>query len=1335
MNPWDVWCDVGGTFTDCFVVSPGGERRFTKVLSSSLTKGRIRSLTSNRSLVDPARRKETEGFWKGARLFILDRCGHRVWSSLCTAHDSEEGCLHAADTLPQKVLSSPQDFSYELNANLEAPILATRMLLDCPLSKELPPLSVRLGTTRGTNALLTRRGAKTAFITTRGFRDLLLIGYQERPDLFQLVVKKREPLYAEVVEATERVAADGEILIPLDEIAIRQVLTQLRHEGFESLAISLLHGYRYPQHEARIESIAREIGFSEISSSHRVAPFIKLVGRSETTIVDAYLGPIVRDYLAKVTAQFGADTKLCVMTSSGALVDASMAGGKDSVLSGPAGGVVALTHLAKAVQIPTMIGLDMGGTSTDVCRIEGQATIDHEAVKAGVRIMTPMLAVHTVAAGGGSICSYDGVQWHVGPQSAGSDPGPACYGRGGPLTVTDLNLLAGRLVSEEFPFTLDRSAALLRLDELLVKAGIATSPENRRRVADGLRSIANEHMAAAVRKISIAQGADPRSHALVGFGGAAGQHICEIAKLLGISIVFDPPESGLLSALGMGLANVGRWTSQAVYKPIDELSDSMLESLYARMEAEGRHGLIMAGHREDMLRFERSIEMRYLRTDQALSQEYSSIDALRNDFHRLHEKRFGYRRDSSIIEVVSMRVESISPSSNSMSPILSLAQSETTVAAKDDTRFRFYASVDDSSNSIWVVHRESLLPGEKLLGPGIVLSAGSTTHIDLGWRAEILSDHTLKLTQLKESFAKISPLAHSHGRRVGGKGLWDTLESSKNSDAPIRSNNEASEQEPISDSPIAIKENAHLLANFDPMFRDILAQRIAAIADSMGTVLEQTAMSVNIKERRDFSCAVFDAQGTLIANAPHVPVHLGAMSETVKSILALFPNMQPGDCFITNDPYRGGSHLPDVTVITPVFSTSGERWFFTAGRAHHAEIGGLAPGSMSPLTKCLEEEGVIIAPRHLVRQGFDCFEELESTFRHAKYPSRNVPENLADITAQIAANRRGELMLAELVEEFSWPVVAAYLEHILEASEQKVQRWLSTFGTTTRSFRDSLDDGTIIEVKLSFDRGRLEIDFGGTGPISSGNFNANPAIVTAAVLYVVRTLIDDDLPLNGGALRPIDILIPPGVLRPFQAGVRLEDQPAVAAGNVETSQRVVDCLLGAFGVAGASQGTMNNFLLGNSKFGYYETIGGGTGATAESDGVDAVHSHMTNTRLTDPEVLESRYRVRLTRFEIRRGSGGAGLHRGGDGMLREFLMLNDFEVSLVTGRRDSNQPYGIENGKPGSSGENYRVDVNGLVIPLPAVCQLRVHAGERIGIRTPGGGGFGSPTSDTRPPS
>jgi 5-oxoprolinase (ATP-hydrolysing) len=1270
----DVWCDVGGTFTDCFVVLSDGRRLATKVLSNGVVKGRVERQEGSGCWIDKARALEPNGFWDNATIRWIDDLGQPISESRCIEHNAIDGRLRTASAIPIDRFTSirPTSFSYELIAGVEAPVLATRLLLGVPLNQSLPPLNVRLGTTRGTNALLTRRGAKTALLVTRGFRDLLQIGYQERPDLFSLHIQKREPLYDVVAEVNERLSADGAVLRSLDIAQVQSTLQELQKRGIRSIAICLMHSYRNPQHEWLVEQLARDAGFREISTSSEVAPLIKVVSRAETTVVDAYLGPVVRDYLDRVAEQFGNmnDSTLRVMTSHGGLVNRSTYRGKDCVLSGPAGGAVALTKLAFAAGYHCAIGLDMGGTSTDVCRIAGTPTIEHESIKAGVRLMTPMLAIHTVAAGGGSICTYDGVQWRVGPQSAGADPGPACYGRGGPLTVTDLNVLLGRVVPEAFPLPLNLPAARSRLTELLQQAHLMNDDSHAESLAAGLRRIANEHMAAAVKSISIAQGADPRSHALVGFGGAAGQHICEIADILKMETILDPPNAGLLSAFGMGCASISRWVARSLYQPLSTIESPSFESHFQQLEIDGLNKLAEERIDTSHVRHVRSIEMRYLGTDQPIAVHSVDDQDLEAKFATIHRQRFGYDRSGRAIEVVALRVESIAETSHPMSPILACDRVDCELPAKSHHRVFSMGAWHDG----WIVERKMLVGGHRLEGPGIVLSEGSTTVVDVGWSMEVLSDRTLRLCRTHRS---------------------------------------------------EVQESVKLI---DPILREVLAQRLAAIADSMGIVLEQTAISVNVKERRDYSCAVFAANGDLIANAPHVPVHLGAMSETVRKMIELFPAMKNGDCFITNDPYSGGSHLPDVTVITPVFSKAGERIFFTASRAHHAEIGGLAPGSMSPLTTCLEEEGVIIPAMHLVEAGQDRSEEVQRLLASARYASRSIQENMADITAQQAANRRGEGFLLELVEEYSWRVIEAYLEQIQSASEAKVKRWIETYGTQRLSFVDSMDDGTPIAACLAFDNGRLTIDLTGTGSISKSNLNANPAIVTAAVMYVVRTMIDDELPLNSGALRPIQLIIPTGLLNPFQSSRSLETQPAVAAGNVETSQRVVDCLLGALGVAGASQGTMNNLLMGNAKFGYYETIGGGSGATEQANGADAVHTHMTNTRLTDPEILESRYPVQLTCFAIRTGSGGSGRYHGGNGIHREMLLLEDLDVSLVTSRRGDHQPYGMAGGKNGLSGENYRIGLDGNFERLPATCQIKLKAGERIGLKTPGGGGFGIAT-------
>lgn len=1297
-----VWCDVGGTFTDCFVVRPDGTKHSIKVLSNGIVKGNIDRFLDGNSFID-CHRTDAIGFWANAKIRFNDATGNVIQEVQCV--DSSSG--GAIRFVPEVTNATRQSTrQYEINAGIEAPVLAARLILQIPLQVPLPDLEVRLGTTRGTNALLTRTGAKTAFLTTRGFADVLEIAYQERPDLFALNIVKRKPLYDRVIEIDERVGNDGTVLVPLDTQRVSQTLAKLKEQGIDSIAICFLHGYKFPGHEAKVAQLAEQVGFRYVRTSSRIATTIKMVSRGETTVVDAYLGPVVRDYLKNVHRQFFSDRidavsdfsespaasnvgkLLRVMTSNGGLVSHHEYMGKDSVLSGPSGGVVALTKIAQASGNGKVIGLDMGGTSTDVCRIDGQPLMEYETIKAGVRLMTPMLAIHTVAAGGGSVCRFDGVQWQVGPQSAGAMPGPACYGRGGPLTVTDLNCILGRVITDRFPFALDLNASKEALKSLWESArsesgnneqgptdsvvGQVQQPESPVELAIGLRKIANEIMAAAVRRITIAQGADPRSHVLVGFGGAAGQHLCEIADILQIETLLDPPDAGMLSALGIGLAAVSRWSTIGVYKGLDELSEREVSDHFEHLANECRSQLKHEQVDLRQLEYKKTVDLRYRGTDQPLSIPFHSFNRLHSDFEAAHRNYFGYIRPGRAVEIVAFRTEATAESTNRILPITPYSGAKP--VAKSLAKVSFYSGGELRLG--WAVDRDDLDWGTELYGPGIVVSKGSTTVIDVGWTASVLSDLTLLIKKDSQNEQSIT-----------------ALEASKSN---------------------------------DPILREVLAQRFAAIADSMGIVLEQTSISVNIKERRDFSCAVFTATGELIANAPHVPVHLGAMGETVCEIIREFPKMADGDVFITNDPYRGGSHLPDVTVVTPVFNAAGCVLFFVANRAHHAEIGGLAPGSMSPLTKVLEEEGVIIPPTYLCKSGVDQSDAIRKRLSSAKYPSRSVDENIADIMAQQAANLRGKQSLLELVDEYSWSVTETYCEHILAAADAKVERWIREIGDTQFCFTDFLDDGTPISVLLEFISGRLRIDFEGTGPVSQGNFNANPAIVKAAVLYVIRLMIQDSLPMNSGVLRRIEIRVPHGILNP-RSEVPLEQQPAVAAGNVETSQRVVDCLLGALGVAGASQGTMNNLLMGNTTFGYYETICGGSGATAKAVGASAVHTHMTNTRLTDPEVLESRYPVRLTKFEIRKGSGGDGSNRGGDGIVREILMMQDLDVSLVTSRRGAYPPYGMKGGLAGKIGRNSMLDADGNQTMLGSTCQIKVQAGERIRIETPGGGGFGEP--------
>jgi 5-oxoprolinase (ATP-hydrolysing) len=1186
---------------------------------------------------------------------------------------------------------------YELISGLEAPVLATRLMLRVPLSEPLPRLDIRLGTTRATNALLTRTGEPTALLTTEGFEDLLEIGYQERPELFAICVSKRSSLYAISAGIRERLDAQGRVLVPLDLVQAREQLLGLLGVGIRSLAICFLHAYRNSSHEQQVAELAMELGFQWVFCSSRVAPVIRAVSRGETTLVDAYLTPVVRRYLSSVRDQFcdGTASRFRVMTSSGGLVDSQGASGKELVLSGPAGGAVALQAISKQYNAPKLIGLDMGGTSTDVCRIDGRLQLEHETIKAGVRMCVPTLAIHTVASGGGSVCSFDGVQLRVGPKSAGSDPGPACYGRGGPLTITDLNLLEGRIDPRAFPIPLYREYSTERLNELLdqVRGNVLFESMDAERLTEGLRRIANEQMAAAVRAISIEQGADPRDHVLVGFGGAAGQHICEIAQLLDMDRIIDPPEAGLLSALGMGLAQVQRSANYPIYRLLGQIDsgeyDSVRKELVERLSGE----LALEGLAPERQIYRGEVELRYVGSEGSLRIFWDDQpEGWPARFESAYREKFGVVRPDHPLELTCLWLQGGSPElaiGHGANRVSDSTDASNLLPIRSGRSIPMVIGQRPVQADRW--DRGEIQVGATIAGPALIQSLGSTTIIDPGWQAVMQSDGSLRIDRAKK---------------------------------PVEQNLQRQHED-----------------KFDPVLREVLAQRIAAIADQMGIVLEQTATSVNVKQRRDFSCAVFDARGELIANAPHVPVHLGAMGRTVQAMIERFPRMHPGDSFVTNDPYQGGSHLPDMTLVTPVFDKNGSDRpaFFVASRAHHAEIGGIAPGSMAPTATRLGQEGVILPPMHWTEQGVDRPERVEALLLSAQYPTRNVAENMADLLAQQAANQRGVLAMQALAESLGVEYLQTMLESILEVARAKTACWIESLSKAEYRFEDAMDDRTQIAVRITKQQvteqqggigavpsgARLVVDFEGTGLESIGNLNANPGIVTAAVMYTIRCAIGDSMPLNSGVMRAVELKIPPGILNPRGKGPK-EHWPAVAGGNVETSQRIVDVLWGALGLAAASQGTMNNFLFGNSHFGYYETIGGGTGASQFGPGAHAVHSHMTNTRLTDVEVLESRYPVRVISFGVRRSSGGKGHYEGGSGMVREVMALEPLEVSLVTSRRGDAGPYGLQEGESGLPGENWWIGTGDQQRRLEGSCQLRLKAGERIRIMTPGGGGFGS---------
>lgn len=1259
----EFWIDVGGTFTDCFLRRADGTIERHKLLSSGITKGTVAAGSTAAVIVDSARQNDPVRVWLGAQLRLLDADGNPQQQTSVVSFDPVRGELGLEPPLKSTAAVGQP---YELAFEEDAPLVAIRYLLGLAPADRIPPASVRLGTTRGTNALLTRRGARTALVTTKGFGDVLRIGYQNRFHLFTLNIEPQEPLYEAVMEIDERVTSDGTPIQAADSNVVRDQLRTLHESGIESLAICLLNAYAFDEHEQMVGTIAREIGFHEISLSGQVAPLVNIVSRGDTTVVDAYLNPSLRQYLGTINQRL-AGGQLKLLTSSGGLVGAEHFTGKDSILSGPAGGVVGFSRVAQAAGFDRAIGFDMGGTSTDVSRFDGRYELEYETEKAGIRVVAPMMAIETVAAGGGSVCDFDGVKLVVGPDSAGADPGPACYGRGGPLSVTDLNFYLGKILTEHFPFPLDRAAVQRRLEALIERIDEQTGKRYEpHALCDGFLQVANSNMVRAIRSISIAKGANPSDYVLVAFGGAAGQHACAVARELNIREILIHPDAGILSAYGAGLANVVRHGVTGVYQPYSTETVSSLQPEIDRLIETARQEVLQEGVSPNKIRVTQALDLRYQGINASLSIGTPTHGDYRQAYEDEYRELYGYVYEDRPLEIVAARVEVVGETADQLEP--STSKPPTTPQVQRVTTAWF----DGSPHETNVYDRERLLPGDRIEGPAIVHEKRSTTIIDPGWSAEVLSAGELLL-------------------RCTGE-----------------------------------KQTEAVSTAADPVMLEVFNNQFSGIAEQMGITLRKTASSVNVKERLDYSCALFTPKGDLVVNAPHIPVHLGAMGQTVRQIIADNPRIRPGDVYVTNDPYRGGSHLPDITVITPVHDSAGERLlFFTASRAHHAEIGGIRPGSMPPFSKTLAEEGVLIRNFKLIDAGHSRMEELRQLLSTAPYPSRAVDDNLADIAAQMAANQQAIRDLSLLIDRYSLPVVEAYMGHIQQAAEQKMRQGLSRLKSGSYHFVDHLDNNARIEVRIDVQGDAAVIDFSGTDPVLSDNLNANRAIVTAAVLYVMRLLIDEEIPLNEGVLAPVEIILPECLLNPRE-GPSPEQSPAVVGGNVETSQRVVDVLLGALQLAAASQGTMNNLLFGDDSFGYYETICGGAGATPTAAGASAVHTHMTNTRLTDPEVLELRYPVRVESFCVRAASGGEGQHRGGDGVVRKIRFLKPLAVSILSGRREPYAPYGMHGGQPGKSGQNYLELADGTRKPLPARVQFEADADDVLVIETPGGGGYGS---------
>ena len=1143
---------------------------------------------------------------------------------------------------------------------------------------------VRMGTTVATNALLERRGAPTALLTTRGFRDALAIGYQGRADIFAKKIIKPELLYGRVDEVDERVLADGTVETPLDDAAVRRSLEGVAAAGFGSVAIVFMHAYRYPDHERRAAAIAREMGFAQVSVSHEVSPLVKLVGRGDTTVVDAYLSPILRGYVAQVEEELGvpaSGARVMFMMSSGGLTAADLFRGKDAILSGPAGGVVALARTGAEAGFDKVIGFDMGGTSTDVAHYDGVYERAFETEVAGVRMRAPMMLIHTVAAGGGSILHYDGSRFRVGPDSAGADPGPACYRRGGPLAITDANVMVGKLVPDLFPpifgpgqdQPLDAETVRTKFADLATRIGDGRAPEE---VADGFLKIAIANMAEAIKKISVQRGYDVTRYALNAFGGASGQHACLVADALAMRTVLIHPFSGLLSAYGMGLADIRSVRQKALEVPFDEGGGRAIAEAAGALGAETRAEIagqgVPLGSSETQVR----AHLRYAGTDTALevaafvargatpvavAAAGLDVGAMRSAFEAAHKARFGFVDPGKPLVAEAVVVEAIGGGREGASPSLPEAEGPLASATR---RTRFFS--DGTWHEAAVYDRADLGAGQAVLGPALIIEANQTVAVEPGWRATLTGRNHLVLDRAVP--------------------------------APKR---------------VAIGTDA------DPVMLEIFNNLFMSIAEQMGVTLQNTAYSVNIKERLDFSCAVFDATGALVANAPHMPVHLGSMDRSVESVIRENREIRPGDVFALNAPYNGGTHLPDITVCTPVFDDAGrELLFWVASRGHHADIGGTAPGSMSPDALTIEEEGVYIDNFRLVDRGIFQEAELVALLTGAKYPVRNVVGNVNDLKAQIAANEKGAAELRRVIDGFGLEVVRAYMGHVQDNAAESVRRVIERLHDS--EFTYPMDQGCAIRVKLSVDRERREIavDFTGTSAQRDDNFNAPEPVARAAVLYVFRVMVADQIPMNAGCLRPIRITIPDGsMLSPRWPA-------AVVAGNVEVSQAVTNCLFGALRALGSAQGTMNNLTFGNDRHQYYETICSGAPAGPGFDGAPAVHTHMTNSRLTDPEILESRFPVVLESFGIRPGSGGRGRWKAGDGTSRTIRFLERMDCAILAGHRIV-RPFGVDGGEPGETGRNLVRRLDGQVEEL-AGCDLTVlEAGEAITIVTPTGGGFG----------
>ncbi|MBS1545727.1 MAG: hydantoinase B/oxoprolinase family protein [Bacteroidetes bacterium] len=1243
---WEIWIDTGGTFTDCLGLDPAGHLHRQKILSSSVLRGVILERTG------PARFR-VQLSWPS------DKDVFKGYTFRKVASPKETLVLDTNPATSEIVLSSNLSGlragdTFEITTGEEVPVLAARILTRTPLGQPLPPLMMKLGSTRGTNAILERKGARTALLVTKGFKDLLVIGTQQRNDLFTVSIKKDLPLYDVVMEVDEHVDAQGKPLHHPDMKELRTVAAQLRKRGVESVAIAFLNSYRNPEHELMVKHHLMDSGFSYVSASHQLSSQIKILQRAETTVANAYLDPIIHRYLDGIKAGLSA-ANLQIMTSAGSLLPSGSFHPKDSLLSGPAGGVVGAARQATLSGLEHIIAFDMGGTSTDVSLYNGRFDYRFESRVANFKILSPSLAIETIAAGGGSICGFDGHRFFVGPHSAGARPGPACYGAGGPLTITDVNLLLGRIDPAEFaiPVYPDKSAQALNalLNDMKKRTGKKMSAQG---VLESLVQIANEKMAEAIRKISIQQGYDPAEFALLSFGGAGGQHACALAEILSMKQVLVPYDAGLLSAYGIGHASMERFQEQLV---MQKWTDFQLkyEGVCRELFEKAKKQFVGEGVSADRVKLTKCFAfLRFKGQESSIEVDAAKAEDVVERFRQKYEDIFGHwlTRD---IEIESVRV---------IASVEATHQDDLPVPGKpyQPEVVRSLSILSEGRKTKCKVYRwETLRTGAHIKAPALIVSNNSTTYVAPGWEARLDERNNARLVKKATSVRRVS-----HSRQAA---------------------------------------------------LELFTNRFTAIAQEMGALLQRTSFSVNVKERLDFSCALLDAKGSLIVNAPHIPVHLGSMGVCVRAVKRAIA-MNEGDVVITNHPAYGGSHLPDVTLIKPVFHRK-KLIGYVANRAHHAEIGGRQPGSMPSDAKSLEEEGVIIPPMYLVQKGKAAWGEIKKLLTIARYPTRSVDENLADLNGALASVNMGEKALTELCEKYGVGEVVRYMNELrLHADRLLSERMKSLKGF--KKATEKLDDGTPLSVKISARQGMMTVDFTGSGAVHPGNLNATYAIVQSVVLYCLRLWVDRPLPMNEGLMKHVRLILPEGLLNPdFKKTL-----PAVVGGNTEVSQRLTDTVIKALDLAACSQGTMNNFLFGNNQFGFYETICGGTGASPGFDGAEAVHQHMTNTRITDAELMELRYPVRVIRFELRKGSGGKGKWKGGDGVIREVEFLEPLLVNLLTQHRVES-PYGKKGGEPGKTGEQYLVRANGKKEKLKGMDTVEVGPGDHLVIMTPGGGGWG----------